>query len=177
MQSGSVPFSACCQELCCASKADKHCAKHTLACSICHICPSLSRSQQATNCTQPLVQYITQGLAAGKHVLSEKPIAATLSRATEMLQAWQKLQPRPVWSVAENFRFEDGVAAMAAKTPQLGKLLKVDYVADMGFRAGNQCALRSMAACARLQQHVHARATRTPPGNMLHARLRDGALW
>ncbi|KAJ1326379.1 1,5-anhydro-D-fructose reductase (1,5-anhydro-D-mannitol-forming) [Microdochium nivale] len=70
--------------------------------------------------------YIEKALAAGKHVLGEKPIAPTVGRALELLDYYKKLSNgsggKATWSVAENFRFIDayGYAAEQAKT--LGKM-------------------------------------------------------
>lgn len=55
--------------------------------------------------TQP--EIIRKALAAGKHVLSEKPVAPTVEGARELIQYYDSLPTatRPIWSVAENFRF------------------------------------------------------------------------
>jgi predicted dehydrogenase len=67
-------------------------------------------------------------------------MAATLQQARDMLAAYQKLSPKPVWLVGENYRFEQAFQEAHDIKPQLGKLLKVDYVADMGMRSGNAYA-------------------------------------
>ncbi len=39
-------------------------------------------------------------------MLEEKPIAPTIELATEALKQYRALEPRPVWAIAENYRFE-----------------------------------------------------------------------
>lgn len=50
---------------------------------------------------------VRKALAAGKHVLSEKPIAATCPEGQELIDFWRALDPRPVWQVSENWRLDD----------------------------------------------------------------------
>ena len=54
-------------------------------------------------CIQPT--FIKRALAAGKHVLSEKPIAPDVDAAIELLQWYETTRRREIWSVGENFRF------------------------------------------------------------------------
>ena len=53
---------------------------------------------------QPAV--VAQALAAGKHVISEKPIAPSREEALALLQAHRR-RPECVWMVAENWRYEE----------------------------------------------------------------------
>lgn len=66
-------------------------------------------------------------------------MAPTLAEAKQALESYNKLANRPFWSVAENFRFEPGFDAAQQVGEQLGTLLKVDLLADMGMRSGNKC--------------------------------------
>jgi predicted dehydrogenase len=54
---------------------------------------------------------VAQALAAGKHVLSEKPIAPTVAAGRALLaQSAHRSQPQgllPVWMVGENWRYEE----------------------------------------------------------------------
>lgn len=50
---------------------------------------------------------ITKAITAGKHVLSEKPIAPTVQSAVDLLKWYKAKKRREMWSVAENFRFMD----------------------------------------------------------------------
>lgn len=47
---------------------------------------------------------VEMALAAGKHVISEKPIAASVQRAQALIEAWRPTGR--VWMVAENYRYE-----------------------------------------------------------------------
>lgn len=52
-------------------------------------------------------EYIEAALAAGKHVLSEKPIAENTTRAKQLIQYYKsdKVKGGATWGVAENFRY------------------------------------------------------------------------
>lgn len=50
---------------------------------------------------------IRQCLAAGKHVLSEKPVAPSVAEGEQLIQAYEDTyKARLVWRVAENFEAE-----------------------------------------------------------------------
>ncbi|KAJ1554158.1 hypothetical protein HK405_005862, partial [Cladochytrium tenue] len=69
---------------------------------------------------QPAV--IRTAIAAGRHVLSEKPVAGTVAAARYLL-AWYDALPtdtRPFWGVAENYRFKRSLQFAAAKIAELG---------------------------------------------------------
>jgi len=60
---------------------------------------------------------VEAALAAGKHVISEKPIAPELARAGRMLDAYAASQarfPGQVWMVGENWRYEPAFIQAAA---------------------------------------------------------------
>ncbi|KAI9831313.1 MAG: hypothetical protein M1819_005087 [Sarea resinae] len=69
--------------------------------------------------------YIRAALAAGKHVLSEKPIAPTLSDAHSLLAFYHSAAcpEHATWSVAENFRFLDSFLWGAEKVREMGRVL------------------------------------------------------
>lgn len=81
--------------------------------------------------TQP--EFIEAALLAGKHVLSEKPIAKDLKTAENLLKFYEtKVKGNPelkgvTWAVAENFRFIESIHFAAKEVKKLGKVL--------GFRA------------------------------------------
>ncbi|KAJ8067349.1 hypothetical protein OCU04_004702 [Sclerotinia nivalis] len=72
-----------------------------------------------------LLQYIEAALAAGKHVLSEKPIAGDLERAQSLLEYHKsdKVKDGATWSVAENFRFLDSFSHARKEIEKLGRVL------------------------------------------------------
>jgi predicted dehydrogenase len=71
---------------------------------------------------------IVKALAAGKHVLSEKPVAKDVAEGVKLLATFES-QHKPkglVWRVAENFEAEPGFQA-AGKAIRNGKIGKVMF--------------------------------------------------
>jgi len=75
--------------------------------------------------TQPAI--ILDSLAAGKHVLSEKPIAKDVKTAKELIVKYEKEYKGKglVWRVAENFEAEPGYqkAGVLVKEGKIGKVV------------------------------------------------------
>ncbi len=67
---------------------------------------------------QPAV--IKKFLAAGKHVLSEKPIAKDVRTAEDLIKWHAEQKGRAIWSVAENFRFLDSIEYAAQQIKKIG---------------------------------------------------------
>ena len=69
--------------------------------------------------------YIKQALAAGKHVLAEKPIAKDLATARELIEYYKSNidTSKVFFGVAENYRYMGRFRYGAEKVQQLGKLL------------------------------------------------------
>lgn len=66
-------------------------------------------------------EYIKKALKAGKHVLSEKPIAKDVGAAQELLAWYEGLGAgKPVWGVAENWRFWETIEFAKGKIGELG---------------------------------------------------------
>ncbi|KAL4871077.1 hypothetical protein BDV12DRAFT_183972 [Aspergillus spectabilis] len=74
--------------------------------------------------TQP--KYITKALEAGKHVLSEKPIAEDLTMAKTLIEHYNNKnnvdRSKTLWGVAENFRFIRKWLQTADEVQKLGKV-------------------------------------------------------
>ncbi|KAJ5041157.1 uncharacterized protein L3040_005708 [Drepanopeziza brunnea f. sp. 'multigermtubi'] len=70
-------------------------------------------------------EFIEQALIAGKHVLSEKPIAGDIKRAEELIQFYkgERVKHGATWAVAENFRFLDSFKFGREQVEKLGKVL------------------------------------------------------
>jgi predicted dehydrogenase len=68
--------------------------------------------------------FIRAALVAGKHVLSEKPVAENLKEAAELI-AWYRENHsiNASWHVAENWRFLASVAAAKGEVSKLGRVL------------------------------------------------------
>ncbi|KAI1657184.1 NAD(P)-binding protein [Daldinia decipiens] len=68
--------------------------------------------------------YIEKALAAGKHVLAEKPIAKDLETANKLIAYSKAISARTKASlaIAENFRFQPGWAYGAEEVKKLGKV-------------------------------------------------------
>ncbi|KAJ2928136.1 hypothetical protein H1R20_g8960, partial [Candolleomyces eurysporus] len=76
--------------------------------------------------TQPGI--IVKALEAGKHVLSEKPVAPDVKQGLELIRQFdEKYKPKGLfWRVAENFEAEPGIQA-AAKAIRDGKIGNVIF--------------------------------------------------
>ena len=62
-----------------------------------------------------LGRYIERCMALDLHVLSEKPVAATSSEASQLIATYRSKRPRPAtWHVAENYRLEPAVTFAAS---------------------------------------------------------------
>lgn len=68
------------------------------------------------------VEVVAQALAAGKHVISEKPIAPSRAQALSLLDLHHRY-PERVWMVAENWRYEETfvVAADLIRSGAIGR--------------------------------------------------------
>jgi predicted dehydrogenase len=86
-----------------------------------------------------LPEAVEAALAAGKHVISEKPIAPTVVAGRDLLVAYAAHQDR-VWMVAENYRYEDPFVKAAAliAAGRIGRPLLADWAIHVPFLPDNK---------------------------------------
>ena len=63
---------------------------------------------------------IKRAIAAGKHVLSEKPIAKDVQEAVQLIRWFNDRAQGEVWSVGENFRFFEPLDFAAQQVRKMG---------------------------------------------------------
>lgn len=70
-------------------------------------------------------EYIEAALTAGKHVLSEKPIAENIKRALQLIEYSKsdKVKGGATWAVAENYRFLESFEYATQEARKLGRVL------------------------------------------------------
>lgn len=65
---------------------------------------------------------IRAALKAGKHVISEKPVADTVANARSLIEEYNSLPEgsRPIWGVAENYRYMQSLQLAESKLRAIG---------------------------------------------------------
>ncbi|KAI1133273.1 hypothetical protein F5Y10DRAFT_85230 [Nemania abortiva] len=68
--------------------------------------------------------YIEKALAAGKHVLAEKPIAKDVDTAIKLIEYYEKIskETKATLAIAENFRFQKGWPYAVEEIKKLGRV-------------------------------------------------------
>lgn len=88
----------------------------------------------------PLIpEVVHKALDAGKHIISEKPVAPTVAIGREMLAHYAQT-PDLVWMVAENFRYEPSLIELSnvVRSGELGRLITVQSNAFVQMAAENK---------------------------------------
>jgi len=80
---------------------------------------------------------VEQALQAGKHVISEKPVAPDVAAGSDLLAAHTSDK---VWMVAENFRYEEAFleAAAAVQRGEIGKPILCHWAVHVNMAPGNK---------------------------------------
>jgi predicted dehydrogenase len=92
--------------------------------SISHIGNANSQVSRLSIASQ--ASYIRAALSAGKHVLSEKPVAENVEEAEALIKWYtEEIEPlkKATWSVAENFRYLNSFRYAREKVQGLGKII------------------------------------------------------
>jgi predicted dehydrogenase len=80
-------------------------------------------------------------LEGGKHVLQEKPAAACLSEAEKAISYYNTICTNspgyPIWSVAENYRFEPAFVEGKKLVAELGDLMSVQVIIEGSMNNSN----------------------------------------
>lgn len=80
-------------------------------------------------------------LKAGKHVLQEKPAAAYVSEAEIALAEYNSLcarsPRRPIWAVAENYRFEPAFVECKKLVNDIGDMMSVQVIVEGSMNSSN----------------------------------------
>ena len=88
---------------------------------------------------EALAPAVEQALRAGKHVISEKPIAPDVATGERLLGLYANY-PQQVWMVAENWRYEQAFAAAAeiVQRGDLGTIYAADWALYIPVLPGNK---------------------------------------
>jgi predicted dehydrogenase len=88
-----------------------------------------------------LPEVVSQALAAGKHVFSEKPIAQTVAEAQDLIARSRPYADR-VWMVGENWRYEEAfqAAAQAIEAGRIGQPVFCDVSLQLQVKADSPLA-------------------------------------
>ncbi|KAL4198196.1 hypothetical protein AMTRI_Chr03g44720 [Amborella trichopoda] len=80
-------------------------------------------------------------LRAGKHVLQEKPAASSLSEAENAMLFYHSLHAnfphRPIWAVAENYRFEPAFVESQRLAKEVGDMMSVQVIVESSMNSSN----------------------------------------
>lgn len=80
-------------------------------------------------------------LKAGKHVLQEKPAAASVSGAEAALSSYNStlanLPAQPIWAVAENYRFEPALVECKKLVAEIGEMMSVQLIVEGSMNSSN----------------------------------------
>ncbi|KNA25433.1 hypothetical protein SOVF_005470 [Spinacia oleracea] len=80
-------------------------------------------------------------LKAGKHVIQEKPAAANNEEAEMALSSYNLISPgspsKPIWAIAENYRFEPGFIEGRKLVEEIGDMMSVQVIVEGSMNSSN----------------------------------------
>ncbi|MCD7453374.1 hypothetical protein HAX54_020789 [Datura stramonium] len=90
---------------------------------------------------QTMVDMSLRLLKAGKHVLQEKPAAATVDEAEKALAHYNSLSTtlphQPLWAVAENYRFEPAFIESKKLISEIGEMMNIQVIVEGSMNSSN----------------------------------------
>jgi predicted dehydrogenase len=83
---------------------------------------------------------VERALGAGKHVISEKPVAADAATGRRLIERWRANHSGQVWMVAENWRYEEAFlrAAEIIRRGDIGRPLMAHWAMYSAMLPGNK---------------------------------------
>ncbi|KAJ8759607.1 hypothetical protein K2173_008788 [Erythroxylum novogranatense] len=80
-------------------------------------------------------------LKAGKHVLQEKPAAASITEIESALLSYKSIAAdvpgKPIWAIAENYRFEPGLLECKKLVAEIGDIMNVQLIVEGSMNSAN----------------------------------------
>nr|GLL32536.1 uncharacterized protein YMR315W [Ipomoea trifida] len=90
---------------------------------------------------QTQVEMSLRLLKGGKHVLQEKPAAACIAEAENALMHYNSLSTnmtqKPIWAVAENYRFEPVFTESKKMIAEIGDMMNVQVIIEGSMNSSN----------------------------------------
>ncbi|KAL1539598.1 hypothetical protein AAHA92_24060 [Salvia divinorum] len=76
-------------------------------------------------------------LKAGKHVLQEKPAAASITELERAISSYASFNPAPIWAVAENYRFEPAFVEGKKLMAEIGDIINIHVIIEGSMNNSN----------------------------------------
>ncbi|BAB02487.1 unnamed protein product [Arabidopsis thaliana] len=90
---------------------------------------------------ETMVELSLKMLKAGKHVLQEKPAAASISEIETAMSSYRNISAdspcRPIWAVAENYRFEPAFVELKKLIAEIGDMMNVQLIIEGSMNSSN----------------------------------------
>lgn len=88
---------------------------------------------------QAQVDFSLRLLKTGKHVLQEKPAAASTSELEAALAGYNSISAniKPIWAVAENYRFEPAFVECKRLVAEVGDMMSVQVIIEGSMNSSN----------------------------------------